>query len=297
MGDCLRCRAVVRREDQEEIGAKMIFVFFSFVFAATHAFPAGPLNFNPSMVHQDGPLNMDALNMLHADAVKFGSGAKENKWFAAVDAGTLDNLITQMNTMNRWFAKVVKYWDDFTSGGDGAKILAEQGKGIDVDEPVDGGSGGSEGSADGADGATDEQDADADAADSSEQGDDTEPADNEGEEPAEGKEGGDGETPAEGEEGGDGETPAEGEEGTDGEKTEEGEEGGDEEKPAEGDEGADKEDPAEGEEGGDTETGADDGATEGGDDADGGDTEAKGKDADDAATRKRMKKRRMKKRF
>ena len=38
--DCLRCRAVVRRVDQEEIGAKMIFVFFSFVFAATHAFPA-----------------------------------------------------------------------------------------------------------------------------------------------------------------------------------------------------------------------------------------------------------------
>ena len=59
---------------------------------------------------------------------------------------------------------MVKYWDDFTSGGDGAKVLAEQGKGIDVDEPVDGGSGGSEGSADGADGAdgaTDEQDADA----------------------------------------------------------------------------------------------------------------------------------------
>ena len=41
MIDCLRCRAVVRREDQEEIGAKMmIFVLFSFVFAATHAFPA-----------------------------------------------------------------------------------------------------------------------------------------------------------------------------------------------------------------------------------------------------------------
>merc|ERR1711936_1257170 len=174
----------VRREDQEEIGAKMmIFVLFSFVFAATHAFPAGPLNFNPSMVHQDGPLNMDALNMLHADAVKFGSAAaKDNKWFEAVDAQTLDKLITEMNTMNRWFAKTVKYWDDFTSGGDGSKVLAEQGKGIDVDEPVDGGSGGSEGSADG----------DADAADASEPTDDAadaaDPA-NEGEEPAEGKEG------------------------------------------------------------------------------------------------------------
>jgi len=291
--------AVVRREDQEEIGAKMmIFVLFSFVFAATHAFPAGPLNFNPSMVHQDGPLNMDALNMLHADAVKFGSAAaKDNKWFEAVDAQTLDKLITEMNTMNRWFAKTVKYWDDFTSGGDGSKVLAEQGKGIDVDEPVDGGSGGSEGSADGA---ADEQDADADAADASEPADDAadaaDPA-NEGEEPAEGKEGGDGETPAEGEEGTDGEKTEEGEEGGDEEKPAEEGEGGEEEKPAEGDEGADKEDPAEGEEGGDTETGADDGATEGGDDADGGDTEAKGKDGDDAATRKRMKKRRMKKRF
>jgi len=288
--------AVVRREDQEEIGAKMmIFVLFSFVFAATHAFPAGPLNFNPSMVHQDGPLNMDALNMLHADAVKFGSAAaKDNKWFEAVDAQTLDKLITEMNTMNRWFAKTVKYWDDFTSGGDGSKVLAEQGKGIDVDEPVDGGSGGSEGSADGA---ADEQDADADAADASEPADDAadaaDPA-NEGEEPAEGKEGGDGETPAEGEEGTDGEKT---EEGGDEEKPAEEGEGGEEEKPAEGDEGADKEDPAEGGEGGDTETGADDGATEGGDDADGGDTEAKGKDGEDAATRKRMKKRRMKKRF
>merc|ERR1711936_1018305 len=175
--------AVVRREDQEEIGAKMmIFVLFS--FAATHAFPA------------DGPLNMDALNMLHADAVKFGSAAaKDNKWFEAVDAQTLDKLITEMNTMNRWFAKTVKYWDDFTSGGDGSKVLAEQGKGIDVDEPVDGGSGGAEGSADGA---ADEPDADADAADTSEPADDAadaaDPA-NEGEEPADGKEGGDGETP------------------------------------------------------------------------------------------------------
>merc|ERR1712116_36057 len=189
---------VVRREDQEEIGAKMmIFVLLSFVFAATHAFPA------------DGPLNMDALNMLHADAVKFGSAAaKDNKWFEAVDAQTLDKLITEMNTMNRWFAKTVKYWDDFTSGGDGSKVLAEQGKGIDVDEPVDGGSGGSEGSADGA---ADEQDADADAADTSEPADDAadaaDPA-NEGEKPAEGDEGADKEDAAEGGEGGDTETGA-----------------------------------------------------------------------------------------
>merc|ERR1711971_193545 len=111
------------------MGTKIIsvFVFFFFFFAATaHAFPS------------DGPLNMEALNMLHADAVKFGAGAKDNKWFEAVDAKTLDGMITEMNTMNRWFAKVVKYWDDFTSGGDGAKVLAEQGKGINEDEPVDG---------------------------------------------------------------------------------------------------------------------------------------------------------------
>merc|ERR1711974_351612 len=84
----------------------------------------------------------EALNMLHADAVKFGAGAKDNKWFEAVDAKTLDGLITEMNTMNRGFAKVVKHWDDFTSGGDGAKLLAEQGKGINEDEPVDGDVGG-----------------------------------------------------------------------------------------------------------------------------------------------------------
>merc|ERR1711990_1060921 len=122
------------------MGTKMIFTSFSssfFSFAATHAFPSGPLSFNPSMVRQDGPLNMEALNMLHADAVKFGAGAKDNKWFEAVDAKTLYGMITEMNTMNRWFAKVVKYWDDFTSGGDGAKVLAEQGKGINEDEPVD----------------------------------------------------------------------------------------------------------------------------------------------------------------
>merc|ERR1712236_117763 len=85
------------------------------------------LAFSPSM---DGPLNTEALNMLHADAVRYGQGAKNNKWFEAVDAKTLDGMITQMNTMNRWFAKVVKYWDDFTSGGDGSKVLSENGPGI-----------------------------------------------------------------------------------------------------------------------------------------------------------------------
>ena len=34
--------------------------------------------------NQDGPLNMDALNMLHADAVKFGSGAKVKQTFISI---------------------------------------------------------------------------------------------------------------------------------------------------------------------------------------------------------------------
>ena len=33
----------------------------------------------------------------------------------------------------------MKYWDDFTSGGDGSKVLAEQGAGINEEDPVDGG--------------------------------------------------------------------------------------------------------------------------------------------------------------
>jgi len=92
-------------------------------------FEANLLKFNPSTVRQDGPLGMEELNMLHADAVKFGAGA-DNTWFTAIDAKTLDSLITEMNEMNRWFAKVVKYWDDFTSGGDGKAVLEQNGKGI-----------------------------------------------------------------------------------------------------------------------------------------------------------------------
>merc|ERR1719249_270086 len=216
------------------MGTKMIFSsfssfsFFSFFFAATHAFPSGPLNFNPSMVRQDGPLNMEALNMLHADAVKFGAGAKDNKWFEAVDAKTLDGMITEMNTMNRWFAKVVKYWDDFTSGGDGAKVLAEQGKGINEDEPVDGAVGGDdEPAADGNEPAADGEPTDGDGETTDGDGETTdgdgEPTDGDGEatdgddEPAADGEkdpdaGGDGEADAGGDkkEGGEGdEEPAE----------------------------------------------------------------------------------------
>merc|ERR1711887_214104 len=137
---------------------------------------------------KDGPLNMEALNMLHADAVKYGQGAKNNKWFEAVDAKTLDGMITQMNTMNRWFAKVVKYWDDFTSGGDGSKVLSENGPGI-----KDGSGAGAAESAPADAG----EEAPADGADAG------------GEAPAEEGEGkgeGEGEAPAEG----DAEAPAEG---------------------------------------------------------------------------------------
>merc|ERR1711970_1337327 len=124
---------------------------------------------------RDGPLGMEELNMLHADAVKFGA-ASENVWFKAIDAATLDSLITEMNEMNRWFAKVVKYWDDFTSGGDGSTVLKQNGKGIKtISEKPDGD--GQEGGdaevtgddgagADGADaGAGDEEPAEGDDAD------------------------------------------------------------------------------------------------------------------------------------
>merc|ERR1719309_1498537 len=101
-------------------------------------FEVNLLNFNPSMVQKDGPLGMEELNMLHADAVRFGEGG-DNLWFKAVDAKTLDSLITEMNEMNRWFAKVAKYWDDFTSGGDGSTVLKQNGKGIKtISEKPDG---------------------------------------------------------------------------------------------------------------------------------------------------------------
>merc|ERR1711974_597687 len=203
----------------------------------------------------------EALNMLHADAVKFGAGAKDNKWFEAVDAKTLDGMITEMNTMNRWFAKVVKYWDDFTSGGDGAKGLAEQGKGINEDEPVDGDVGGDdEPAADGKEPAADGEPSDGEPTDG-------EPTDGEDKPAADGKE------PAAD---GDGEPAADGDgEPTDGEDKPA---GGDEEPAADG-----EEDPAAD---GDEKPAADGDEKEGGDDA-----KTDDKEAD--ARKRRMKKRRM----
>jgi len=70
-------------------------------------------------------LSEDELDVLHDDAVKKGSAGQGNVWFDAIDAPHLDQLITEMNTMNKWFAKVVKYWDEFTSGKDGSSVYMQ----------------------------------------------------------------------------------------------------------------------------------------------------------------------------
>merc|ERR1712029_496361 len=159
---------------------------------------------------RDGPLGMEELNMLHADAVKFGA-ASENVWFKAIDAATLDSLITEMNEMNRWFARVVKYWDDFTSGGDGSNVLAENGPGIQkMPKNAEGGAEETDEAAEGADAGGDdakaaESETDAAAADAEP------PADAEGDKDAPAE---DGAKPAEGdaaageEEAAEGEAPA-----------------------------------------------------------------------------------------
>merc|ERR1719187_3188873 len=120
--------------------------------------------------------------MLHADAVKFGQGVT-NLWFTAIDAKTLDSLITEMNEMNRWFAKVVKYWDDFTSGGDGSTVLEQNGKGIKkLQDKGDAGEGGAEGATEGPGADAEEEGA----------GDDAAAADAEGTDGADAEEGADG---------------------------------------------------------------------------------------------------------
>merc|ERR1712002_1380937 len=261
--------------------SNMRIAFFLIVVATINFTSARPkrrndeLMFNPSMVRQDGPLNMEALNMLHADAVKYGQGAKNNKWFEAVDAKTLDGMITQMNTMNRWFAKVVKYWDDFTSGGDGSNVLAENGPGIQK-MPKN------------AEGAED-KDAAADGADAS--GDDTKAAESEtdaaaadAEAPADGE--GDKDAPAEDEAAGEGEPPA----GDDG--AEEAPKGDAEEAPADGDKAADKEAAADGEKPAEGDAAAADDKAAAADPP--AETEGEGKEEPPAARRKRM--RRMRRR-
>merc|ERR1712002_167570 len=75
----------------------------------------------------------EEMNLLRGDAIRGGEEEEENKWFKAISPTTLDKLITEMNSMNRWFAKVVKYWDDFTAGNNGASVLEKEGKGIRVE--------------------------------------------------------------------------------------------------------------------------------------------------------------------
>jgi len=79
----------------------------------------------PKIKQPPKTLSENELNMLHADAVRAGSAGEGNLWFDAIDAGLLDRLITEMNTMNKWFARVVKYWDEFTSGRDGSSVYLE----------------------------------------------------------------------------------------------------------------------------------------------------------------------------
>ena len=50
-------------------------------------------------------LSLDDLQGLHADSVKAADLSK-NLWMSNIDAVALDKLITEMNEMNRWFAKV-----------------------------------------------------------------------------------------------------------------------------------------------------------------------------------------------
>merc|ERR1711936_197860 len=109
---------------------------------------------NPEENDRKSIMTLDDLQSLHAESVRLAEksssdGTKtsltENEWFKSIDAKTLDLLITEMNEMNRWFAKVVKYWDDFTGGGDGAEVLSQNGRGITKEiKEADGTSGGEE---------------------------------------------------------------------------------------------------------------------------------------------------------
>ena len=76
----------------------------------------------------DSPVELDDLDNLHADAV-MDAKKKESpgkKWFEAIDAKTLDKVITEMNEMNRWFAKVnlvVYLFSNLTTRLIGCEIL------------------------------------------------------------------------------------------------------------------------------------------------------------------------------
>ena len=70
----------------------------------------------PVQNEESMPLQLQDLEMLHADAVKAkapGYSTAGQMWFKAIDAKTLDKVITEMNEMNRWFAKVTMNYQSF----------------------------------------------------------------------------------------------------------------------------------------------------------------------------------------
>merc|ERR1719516_549708 len=140
----------------------------------------------------DGEEDLAGAAGVESDTEEGGEpSAPGKRWFKAINAQTLDSVITEMNEMNRWFAKVVKYWDDFTSGGDGSTVLEQNGKGIKkLQDKGDAGEGGAEGATEGPGADAEEEGA----------GDDAAAADAEGTDGADAEEGADGAAAADGEE-------------------------------------------------------------------------------------------------
>lgn len=74
------------------------------------------------------PVELDDLNDLHSDAVMEAKRTQSlgKLWFEAIDAKTLDKVITEMNEMNRWFAKVsciAPLFDTYLARFSGREIL------------------------------------------------------------------------------------------------------------------------------------------------------------------------------
>merc|ERR1712002_601982 len=186
-------------------------------------------------------LSEKELNMLHADAVKAGTAGDNNLWFDAIDAKLLDRVITEMNSMNKWFARVVKYWDEFTSGRTGESVYLEsklQEEKNQEAEDEDGNSDGDEETTPSPEGEEASEDNTTDAVEGDEEGEGgMDEMDKEGEEGKVAEEGTEGEEGVEGVEGGEGE---EGEDDKNGEEGGEGEvdkEDGEAEEGKEGEEG------------------------------------------------------------
>lgn len=176
-------------------------------------------------------LSEKELNMLHADAVKAGTAGDNNLWFDAIDAKLLDRVITEMNSMNKWFARVVKYWDEFTSGRTGESVYLES-KLQEENEEADGDAEG--------DGEEDEEtpasEGEEDIGANKIGGAGDEEGDEEGEQ-GEGVEDKEGEGDREAKEGEEDVEAKEADEGVEGEEREEGEEGEEGKEGGDGDEG------------------------------------------------------------